>query len=76
MAFGSYSPEKAEQAKIVLDSDLGLIENRANHIKGVVPNTGALDDRLDQALEIFREVVGDYCAEIDQRTDTEAVAKW
>jgi hypothetical protein len=68
-----YSPDRAERAKVQLDRDLQQVEYYlTNRIGRTIPQAGAITSRLDEALDDVREVVGDLCDLIDERTEVAA----
>lgn len=76
MPFGSYSKEGAERAKDRVDLRLTLVEGSLRRLGEAVPGAAHLVDRIDQLMESAQEIASEQRELIDQRTDTEAVAKW
>lgn len=73
VVFG-YSPEKAEQVKDRLDDHLGKIEARIRRLTEIVPETGAVSLKGEDARDRLREMVADLQGLVDERTDREAAA--
>lgn len=66
-----YAPDKAERVKDQADRLVNTVEDRIRRLEELVPGTGTTVARLDEALEIVREVHGDLNDRIDEMTDTE-----
>lgn len=70
MAFGSYTPERAEQIKTSLDVHAAQIEHHIRRIRETVPFVRvAATDELSTCLRAHVEFLHEV---VDQRTDSEA----
>ena len=69
----AYDGHRAKFLHDSVDRTLGQIENRIRYLSAIVPNTGAIPSRLEDARDTVAEVAADLHDLVDQRTETEVV---